>query len=332
MTRDRSVSVVMIFWNAATFMDEAVRSVVSQTHEEVELLLCDDGSTDASTAMAQDWAARLPTRIRYVQHEGHAHRGMSATRNLGIRNAVGDLLAFLDADDVWEPQHLALQVACLSAHPEAAVVCGPALDWHSWDVASTSTDAWSPLPWPGGTVVAPPRMLTAVLRQGSYSTPVCSLLVPRSVVSELGGSEDRFTGMYEDQALLSKIYLSRSIVISEARTALYRQHAGSSTAQAIRIGLYHPMVANRSREAFLRWLQGQLQLHGDAVDPELRSALDAAMAPYKRPSSRLRWRVAAFGRRVRRDIRGRAGASYRRLFATGQPADREGEAQDEQSL
>src|SRR4051794_9485055 len=128
------VSVVMIFWNAPQdFMDEAIRSVLGQTYGRVELLLCDDGSDDVSTALARDWARLEPARVRYLEHEGHAHRGMSATRNLGIAAASGELLAFLDADDVWRPTHLAGQVdTLLRGSPRATVVCGRALEWRSW--------------------------------------------------------------------------------------------------------------------------------------------------------------------------------------------------------
>src|SRR3712207_6290015 len=118
-----SVSVVMIFRDAERFIAESISSVVAQTLP-CELLLCDDGSTDRSTDVALSWARSHPERIRYLQHDGHAHRGMSATRNLGIRAAGGDLIAFLDADDVWEPAHLGGEVRLLLRHPEAGMVCG----------------------------------------------------------------------------------------------------------------------------------------------------------------------------------------------------------------
>jgi glycosyltransferase involved in cell wall biosynthesis len=233
--------------------------VLDQTLQPIELLLCDDGSEDAGTALARAWARREPDRVRYLEHPSHGHAGMSATRNLGLAAAQGRTLAFLDADDVWLPEHLARYWARLEQHPEAAAVCGRALDWHSWDEAGNA-DVWSELPWPSGTVVSPPAMLTAVLRCGAYSTPVCSLLVRREVVEELGGSEDAFTGMYEDQVLLSKLYLTRTIVLEDSPTAWYRQHAGSSTARAIREGRYHPGAENPSREAFLRWLASRAGL------------------------------------------------------------------------
>lgn len=303
------VSVEMIFWNAPpTFMDEAIRSVLAQTYAPLELLLCDDGSDDASTALARRWAALEPERVRYLEHDGHAHCGTSATRNLGVAAARGELLAFLDADDVWQPGHLTGQVEALLTCPSATVVCGRALDWRSWH-AGAGPDVWSPLPWPSGTIVAPPHMLTAVLRDGGYATPICSLLVRRDIVVKHGGFDRRFPGMYEDQVLLAKLYLTQHLVLSDAESALYRQHDGSSTARAIRRGIYHPVAANRSREAFLRWLQEQPRLQGERADADLVQALEAALLPYRSRLSRLRWHVEAVGWMVR----SRLGAMRRHL-------------------
>src|SRR3954470_11220225 len=125
------VSVIMIFFDAEEFFEEAIASVLAQTHSPIELLLCDDGSTDGSTAIARRWARSHPA-VRYLEHAGHAHRGMSSTRNLGIAAAQGDLAAFLDADDVWEKDHLHHDVSLLLSRPEAGMVCGQAVDWHSW--------------------------------------------------------------------------------------------------------------------------------------------------------------------------------------------------------
>lgn len=308
------VSVVMIFYNAQRFMDEAIESVAEQTYPWVELLLCDDGSSDRSAALAKAWAARHPGRIRYLEHPGHEHLGMSATRNLGTGAARGELVAFLDADDLWKPEHVARQVDALLAHPGAAGVCGRALDWHSWN-GTEGRDVWSPLAWPAGTVVEPPRMLTAVLRAGEYSTPVCSLLVSKKVLQEVGGSEDVFTGMFEDQVLLAKIYLTTPLVLEGAKTALYRQHSGSSTAVAIRKGEYDPGAENRSREIYLRWLQQQPQLAGPTADDELQVALADALRPYDHSFARLRWQATGCFRTLRR----RVGSTLKAVKIGGRP-------------
>src|SRR5256885_11136720 len=113
------VSVVMPFLNLAQYLGEAIESVLAQTYPSWELLLVDDGSTDGASEIARSYAARHPERIRYLEHPGHRNRGMSASRNLGLQQSRGALVAFLDSDDVWLPEKLARQVATLDAHPEA---------------------------------------------------------------------------------------------------------------------------------------------------------------------------------------------------------------------
>jgi glycosyltransferase involved in cell wall biosynthesis len=283
------VSVIMIFYQAEEFFEEAMASVLAQTYPSIELLLCDDGSTDGSTAIAREWAQNHPP-VRYLEHPGHAHLGMSSTRNLGIAAARGDLVAFLDADDVWDRDHLDHEVSLLLGHPEAGLVCGQAVDWHSWQDPQ-APDVVPLLPWPPGVVVAPPQMLTALLRRGSFRTPTCSLLVRKEVLDAIGGAEDEFPDLYEDQVLLAKLYLTQSCVISGSRSALYRRHARSSTAKAVRKGTYHPARPNISLERFLRWLSALPEVRHGEEHAELRSLIRNALQPYDHALTHTRWRV-----------------------------------------
>jgi glycosyltransferase involved in cell wall biosynthesis len=116
------VSVIIIFFNALDFLEEAIDSVFAQTYAEWELLLVDDGSTDASADIAKAAALRHPGRVSYLAHDGCQNRGTSASRNLGIRHAHGEYIAFLDADDVWLQHKLEQQVALFQAHPLAGMV------------------------------------------------------------------------------------------------------------------------------------------------------------------------------------------------------------------
>jgi glycosyltransferase involved in cell wall biosynthesis len=108
------VSVVIPTYNSAAFVVEAVGSVLAQTHPAVEIIVVDDGSTDATAECLRPYAGR----IRYLHQE---NRGVSAARNAGIAAAKGDLLAFLDADDMWVPHKLERQLTCLDRHPSAGV-------------------------------------------------------------------------------------------------------------------------------------------------------------------------------------------------------------------
>src|SRR5512133_2948096 len=94
LEREPLVSIVMPFFNAERFMDEAVASVFSQTHHRWELLLINDGSTDASPEIARRYAAEHPSKVQYLEHPGHEHHGTATTRNLGLAHAKGAYFAF----------------------------------------------------------------------------------------------------------------------------------------------------------------------------------------------------------------------------------------------
>ena len=159
------VSVVVIFLDEARFLGEAVESVLAQTYDAWELLLVDDGSTDGSSELARAYAARDPARVRYLEHPSHRNLGMSASRNLGLGEARGQYVAFLDADDALYPQVLAEQVTTIEAHPEAAMVYGPSVWWYSWtgDPKDAGRDIPQPLGIAPNQLIEPPRLVSVIL-------------------------------------------------------------------------------------------------------------------------------------------------------------------------
>jgi glycosyltransferase involved in cell wall biosynthesis len=111
------VSVVMPVHNGERYLAEAVESVLAQSYRPWELILVDDGSTDGSAEVAK----RFGTALRY---EYQANAGQSAARNRGVQLARGPLLAFLDDDDYWSAEKLALQVAVVTEEPSVDAVFG----------------------------------------------------------------------------------------------------------------------------------------------------------------------------------------------------------------
>ena len=109
------VSVIVPAYNNAHFLPAAIDSILNQTFDNFELIVVDDGSTDNTQAVL----AGFGDRLRYVRK---ANGGPSSARNLGIQMARGQLIAFQDADDLWLPEKLALQVAYFHLHPEVGVV------------------------------------------------------------------------------------------------------------------------------------------------------------------------------------------------------------------
>jgi glycosyltransferase involved in cell wall biosynthesis len=118
------VSVLIAAFNAAAFIEATLESALGQTFGDFEVLVIDDGSRDDTADVVRRVAASDP-RLRLIVQE---NRGLSGTRNRGIAEAHGSLIAFLDHDDLWHPEKLALQVALLDARPRTAVVsCHSAL-------------------------------------------------------------------------------------------------------------------------------------------------------------------------------------------------------------
>lgn len=113
MNEEPVVSVIVPFYNHVPWAVEAVRSVLDGAYENFEILLVDDGSTEDVTPLRS-----LDERVRYVRQE---NRGPAAARNLGLSLARGRYVAFLDSDDLFEPEKLERQVAVMEKRPDVAI-------------------------------------------------------------------------------------------------------------------------------------------------------------------------------------------------------------------
>ncbi len=131
LSESPQVSVVMPVYNSAPFLAEAIESVLCQRFEEWELLIIDDGSTDASYEIAEKYASADPCRIRLFRHPDLANHGPSRTRNFGIAQARANIIAFLDSDDIWLSDKLAHDIDVLRKNPSACAVFSNSLYW--WD-------------------------------------------------------------------------------------------------------------------------------------------------------------------------------------------------------
>jgi glycosyltransferase involved in cell wall biosynthesis len=292
---DPTVSCIVIFLNEQRFIQEAIDSVLTQTFSSWELLLIDDGSTDSSTGIARRCAAMYPERVRYLEHEGHQNRGMSASRNLGIRSARGKYIAFLDADDVWLPDKLERQVPILANSLEAAMVYGCTEYWFSWtgDPEARGRDFVPRSRTPADSIARPPALLTGLLAEGPPAT-TCSILLRREALESVGGFEESFRGLFEDQAFLAKVYLKESVFVSSACVARYRMHPKSHVFVEIEKGRYPA-----ARLSFLDWLEDYL-IKAEAREPEIWKALRGARWRYRHP---VVCKISSNGRHLFRRLR-----------------------------
>lgn len=115
------VSVIIPAFNAAATLLETIASVRAQSYADLEILVIDDGSTDATAALARSVGDH---RLRTLSFP---HAGLAAARNRGLQHATGAFVSFVDADDLWTPDKIADQLAALKQHPEAGLA-------YSWTV------------------------------------------------------------------------------------------------------------------------------------------------------------------------------------------------------
>lgn len=273
------VSVILIFLNCEKFFQEAIESVFTQTYRNWELLLVDDGSTDGSSKIALGYAGQHPNKIRYLEHAGHQNRGMSASRNLGIKNSTGKYVALLDADDVWLVHKLEQQVAILESHPEAAMVFGPAHWWFGWTgiAADIQRDCVKAPAVEFNTIIRPPTLITLFLqREGIIPSP-SGVLLQRQAIDRVGGFEESFKTMYEDVVFFAKICSNSPVFVASECWYRFRKHPDSCCAVAVKTGKYYP-----ARLIFLNWLEEYLSRH-KITERELWKVVKKGLWPYRHP-------------------------------------------------
>lgn len=275
---DPLVSVVVCFFNEKVFLEEAIQSVFRQDYSHWEILLVDDGSTDESTHIAKSYASRFPDRITYVEHAYHQNKGLSASRNAGIKRSQGAYVAFLDADDVWMSDKLSAQLAIFRSHPEVTVLLEASLYWNSWK-DERKEDTLVEIGVSEGVYRAPQLMLSLYpLGKGAAPCP-SGIMVQRAVMRRCP-FEELFRGilqMYEDQAFLCKVYLKETVYVSHACHNRYRQRPQSLVASVHDSGNYHKV-----RSYYLYWFRDYLHgqpLRYKAVERLLRKA----QMPYREP-------------------------------------------------
>lgn len=111
------ISVIIPTYNAASFLGEAIQSIQQQHYANLEIIIIDDGSTDNTTEVVGSFG----DRVRYLYQE---NSGPSQARNTGLKVAQGEIIAFLDADDLWSEKKLEVQLNCFSENPALEVVVG----------------------------------------------------------------------------------------------------------------------------------------------------------------------------------------------------------------
>lgn len=212
-----TISVIIPTHNYARFLPMAIESVLAQTRPADEIIVVDDGSTDDTAAIVARYAER---GVRYLYKE---NGGVSAARNLGIRESRGSLIAFLDSDDEWLPGKLALQVAHMDAHPTAGLVTGS-----DWEI----DDAGARAPWLNRRPpVGAQMMYPAILIENNIGTP--SLVMLRRRCLDRVGLFDEEVGLAQDWDLWIRLAKEYPVGVVGAPLIRYRRHGASMSSGSV---------------------------------------------------------------------------------------------------
>ncbi|HTI38125.1 MAG TPA: glycosyltransferase family 2 protein [Vicinamibacterales bacterium] len=262
-----AVSVIMPAYNVEQYLAASLESVRGQTFRDWEVVIVDDGSTDRTADIADDYAQRDP-RIQVIHQ---MNGGLSAARNTAMRYARGDFFALLDSDDLWDPDFLAAQMATFASNPEAQIVSGNARNLGGvWDGKPAR-------PWPDK---RPQPDLAEILRD-EEAVFIMSVF-RRSVYETIGDFDERMRSNEDYDYWLRAAAAGFRFARTDRPLGDYRRRDDSLSASDVRmltglLGVYRklrPALADRPAE--LTILDSQVsRFETELLAAEARAAIDA---------------------------------------------------------
>jgi teichuronic acid biosynthesis glycosyltransferase TuaG len=231
------VSVVVPCFNAAEFIGRTIGTVLSQTFTDLELIVVDDKSTDESAEIVRTYV-RSDARVRLIEMPRNAG-APAVPRNAGVRAARADWVAFLDADDLWHPRKLELQMAAVKIH--SASMC-----------SSQMVDFRDERDIVVGTAPSHPAIRRVTLRQQllKYRTPTSSIVIRRDLMQRFPFNEDLNYKAREDTDCFTRVheYMPYSVKIVFP-LVYYRQQASQISGNKWRMVRRHLQMLRKYRLA-----------------------------------------------------------------------------------
>ena len=260
------VSVVIPCYNAAAFLERTLQSVLDQTHRDLEAIVVDDASTDGSGAIV-DLVARRDARVRILRRDRNAGTP-GAPRNDGVAAARGEWIAFLDADDLWHPRKLELQLQMLREH--GALMCSTAMIDFRDEADIRPTEPSRPLV----------RRVDLGMQLRKYRTPTSSIVAHRDLMRRLPFNEqigykaredtDCFIRAHEEIPYSIKVmhpllfYRQQATQISGNKWRMVARHLSMLRRYRLKSGrglgvmAYVYTLTHFSASIYLRWFRGVL--------------------------------------------------------------------------
>jgi len=211
------VSIILPAYNHETYVGAAIQSALAQTLDDFELIIINDGSTDGTGMVIEQFA---DPRIRYFCQE---NQGLSAALNRGLSLARGEYFGFLPSDDVYEPEKLARQVAYLDAHPGIGLVFShqTLIDAAGAPLRDQHVEAWFGVPYETKEEIFP-----ALFERNFLAAP--TVLMRMVCFDRVGGFDESLT-CAQDYDLWLRALRYYDIRLGKERLIRYRWHGGNLT-------------------------------------------------------------------------------------------------------
>jgi glycosyltransferase involved in cell wall biosynthesis len=210
------VDVIIPAYNAAKFLPAALESVVAQTFEDWRILLVDDGSTDNTAEVVAPFIKRLGPKLCYIQQP---NSGVSAARNVAIRNSSAEFLALLDADDVWLPCRLMESLRCFENRPHVGLAYGFI---SRIDQEGVVIDTFT------GNAKHAEGYIAPYIYMRKVQLPAPTITFRRKCIDEVGSFDETLRAT-EDRDLWLRIALRYEVALVPKVLALYRMSPDSAT-------------------------------------------------------------------------------------------------------
>jgi glycosyltransferase involved in cell wall biosynthesis len=213
------VSIIMPCYNASAFIKESIDSVLAQTHQNFELLIINDGSTDNSEAIIKEY---IDKRIRYFYQ---SNKGQCVASNVGIAEAKGSFIKFLDADDVINKEHLQEQLKRLVGNENSIASCA----WGRFYNEDSSTAKYEPESvWKD---MKPIDWLKSSLTQKSDMMGAWLWLIPTKILKKAGGWNEKLSLNNDFEFSIRLILHADKILFIENAKLAYRTINNSLSTQ-----------------------------------------------------------------------------------------------------
>ncbi len=205
-------SVIIPVYNGISYICDAIESAVKQTYKNIEIIVVDDGSTDGLKEVLAPYIKR--GTIRYFYEE---NKGLAAARNTGIKNAKGEYIAFLDADDVFLPEKVERQVTYLTEHPECDISYSDI--WHFYEESPERNMSLQYVYYSGSEVF--PRLL-----KKNFINPL-TVVMRRSVTERFGLFNEDFRRSEDWEYWIRLSWLGARFCFLPEKLARYRMRRAS---------------------------------------------------------------------------------------------------------